>query len=115
MAGIANQATQGNEVHLSNIKFQPIAAEDVASFVTQTAISTPLNGIREIAGPQRFTMYEIIAKYLKEMNDPRKVIADGKPQYYGGEVNEYALVPEGYAEKGSTTFEVWFKTQLQKA
>jgi uncharacterized protein YbjT (DUF2867 family) len=115
MAGIANQATEGNEVHLSAVKFQPIASDDVASFVSQAAIATPINGMKEIAGPERFAMHEIIERYLKEMNDPRRVIPDGKPQYYGGEVNDTALVPGGYAEKGSFTFEAWFDTQLQKA
>src|SRR5688572_16287357 len=41
LAGIANQATDGNEVHLSNVKFQPIAAEDVAAFVTKYALAEP--------------------------------------------------------------------------
>jgi uncharacterized protein YbjT (DUF2867 family) len=115
MAGIANQATDGNEVHLSAVKFQPIAADDVAFFVSQTAIEAPINGVKEIAGPQRFAIYEIIERYLKEMNDPRKVIPNGKPQYFGGEIADAALVPEGYAEKGALAFEDWFKTQLQKA
>src|SRR3954466_4809666 len=38
MAGIANQATEGNEVHLSTVKFQPIASDDVAFFVSQAAL-----------------------------------------------------------------------------
>jgi len=115
MGGIANQATEGNEVHLSSVKFQPIASDDVASFVSQAATSTPINGVKEIAGPQCFAMYEIVERYLKEMNDPRKVVPNGKPQYFGGEVNDTALVPEGNAEKGALTFEDWFETQLQKA
>jgi uncharacterized protein YbjT (DUF2867 family) len=115
MAGIANQATEGNEVHLSAVKFQPIASDDVASFVSQAAIATPINGVKEIAGPERFAMYEIIERYLKEINDSRKVVPDGKPEYFGGEVSDAALVPAGYAEKGSFTFETWFDTQLQKA
>lgn len=114
MAGIANLATEGNEVHLSAVKFQPIASDDVAVFVSQAAIATPINGVKEIAGPERFAMYEIIERYLKEMNDPRKVVPNGKPQYFGGEVGDTALVPAGYAEKGAFTFETWFDTQLQK-
>lgn len=114
MAGIANQVTEGNEVHLSAVKFQPIASDDVASFVSQAAITTPINGVKEIAGPERFAMYEIIERYLEAINDPRKVVPNGKPQYFGGEVGDTALVPAGYAEKGALTFETWFDTQLQK-
>ena len=115
MAGIANQATEGNEVRLSAVKFQPIASDDVASFVSRAAIAAPIKSVKEIAGPQRFPMYEIIERYLKEMNDARKVLPNGKPQYFGGEVSDTALVPEGYAEKGALTLEAWFETQLQKA
>ncbi|MBO9631752.1 MAG: NAD(P)H-binding protein, partial [Chitinophagaceae bacterium] len=49
--GIAKEATQDNEVHLSGVQFQPIASADVAAFVAKAAISNPLNGIMEIAGP----------------------------------------------------------------
>jgi uncharacterized protein YbjT (DUF2867 family) len=115
MSGIADQATVGNEVHLSEVKFQPIAAEDVAGFVTRAALTPPINGIMEICGPQRFPMYEIIGKFLKERNDPRIVIPNGKPKYFGGEVSDSALVPEGMAEKGALNFEAWFKSLLQKA
>ena len=115
MGGIADKATEGNEVHLSDVKFQPIAAEDVAAFVTKYAIGTPINGKVEIAGPERFDMYEIVAKYLDHRHDPRKVVANGMPEYFGGEVTHTALVPAGKAELGAINFEKWFLNQLQKA
>lgn len=114
-AGIANQAAEGNEVHLSDVKFQPIAANDVAAFVVKFALGDPINGKVEIAGPERFEMYEIIQRYLQHANDPRKVIANGRPEYYGGEIDKDALVPAGQAELGSINFEKWWDSQLQKA
>ena len=115
LAGIANQATDGNEVHLSNVLFQPIASDDVASFVAKYALEAPLNGRKEIAGPERFEMYELVARYLQHADDPRKVVPDGKPAYYGGEITHAALVPAGQVELGSINFEKWWSTQLQKA
>ncbi|MBO9728568.1 MAG: SDR family oxidoreductase [Chitinophaga sp.] len=115
IAGIANQATQGNEVHLSDVKFQPIASDDVARFVAQYALAAPLNGHVEIAGPDRFDMFEVADRYLKYINDPRKVIANGKPEYFGGAVTHTALVPAGHAELGAISFEKWLSTQLQSA
>jgi uncharacterized protein YbjT (DUF2867 family) len=115
LGGIANQATDGNEVHLSNVLFQPIASDDVAFFVAKYALAAPVNGKTEIAGPERFEMYELVGRYLKESNDPRKVVADGKPSYYGGEITHAALVPAGQAELGAITFEKWRSSQLQKA
>jgi uncharacterized protein YbjT (DUF2867 family) len=115
LAGIANQATDGNEVHLSDVKFQPIASDDVASFVAKYALAAPINGKIEIAGPERFDMYEIIERYLKHLNDPRKVVPNGKPEYFGGGISHTALVPAGQAELGAINFEKWFSNQLQKA
>src|SRR5690606_36008250 len=51
LAGIANAASNGNTVHISNVQFQPIASEDVASFVAQSALADAVNGTIEIAGP----------------------------------------------------------------
>ena len=114
LKGIADQATQGNEVHLSDVKFQPIASDDVAAFVAKYALAAPINGKVEIAGPERFDMYEIVARYLQHSNDPRKVVANGRPEYFGGEISHNALVPAGDAELGVTNFEKWWDSQLQK-
>ncbi|HTE29026.1 MAG TPA: SDR family oxidoreductase [Chryseolinea sp.] len=115
LGGIANEATDGNEVHLSDVKFQPIASDDVASFVARYALSSPLNGETEIAGPERFDMYELVARYLQHSKDPRKVVPNGKPKYFGGEVTHTALVPAGQAELGNINFEKWWSSQPQKA
>jgi uncharacterized protein YbjT (DUF2867 family) len=115
LKGIADQATDGNEVHLSDVLFQPIAAEDVASFVVKYALAAPANGKVEIAGPERFPMYEIVERYLQHTGDPRKVVPNGKPTYFGGEVTHTALVPAGQAALGAINFEKWWSSQLQKA
>lgn len=115
IGGIANQATKGNEVHLSDVKFQPIASDDVAAFVAKYALAAPTNGIVEIAGPERFDMYDVAARYLKYINDPRTVVPNDQPAYYGGAVPRTALVPAGHAELGTVSFGKWLSTQLQKA
>jgi uncharacterized protein YbjT (DUF2867 family) len=115
LAGIAQQATDGNEVHLSDVAFQPIASDDVASFVARYAQAAPVNGMVEIAGPERFKMYEIVARFLKETNDTRRVIPNGATTYFGGKIQHNALVPEGHAELGAINFEKWLSLHLQKA
>jgi len=115
LKGIADQATVGNEIHLSDVDFQPIAASDVAAFVAEYALSSPVNGKVEIAGPEHFPMYELVACYLEHVGDPRKVISDGKPSYYGGEIGHTALVPAGEARLGNIDFHKWMAAQLQKA
>lgn len=113
LAGIANQATTENEVHLSNVMFQPIAADDVAAFVTKYALAKPINGITEIAGPERFEMYQIVEQFLEQSNDPRKVVSNGRPEYYGGEITATSLVPAGQAALGSLNFKKWWAKQSQ--
>jgi uncharacterized protein YbjT (DUF2867 family) len=114
LKGIADQATEGNEIHLSDLKFQPIAADDVAGFVVKYALAAPVNGKVEIAGPERFDMYAIVERYLQHLGDTRKVIPNGRHVYYGGEITPAALVPAGYAELGAINFEKWQSKQLQK-
>jgi len=109
--GIASQAAKEEEVHVSSVKFQPIASDDVALFVAQAALAAPVNGITEIAGPDRATMYEMVARYLQATHDPRKVLSTGKFEYYGGAVSEAALVPAGQAKLGTVTFENWLNQQ----
>jgi len=115
LPGIANQATDGNEVHLSDVEFQPIASDDVASFVAKYALAVPINGKVEIAGPERFEMYKVVKRYLQHLNDPRKVVPNGRPEYFGGEISHMSLVPAGQAELGAINFEKWWNNQLQKA
>lgn len=113
LKGIADQATDGNQVHLSDVLFQPIAAEEVASFVAEYALGAPVNDTTEIAGPERFALYEIVARYLRLTNDPRQVLSDGKPSYFGGEISHTALVPAGQAELGRVNFEQWWSSHSQ--
>ena len=115
LKGIADQATEGNEVHLSDVQFQPIAADDVAAFVAKYALAAPLNGRVEIAGPERLGMDEFVTRYLQHSDDPRKVVANNKSTYYGGAVTHTALVPAGQAELGAVNFEKWWDNQLQKS
>ena len=113
LAGIANQATKDNEVHISDVQFQPISSDDVAAFVTEAAVGAPANAIIEIAGPERFTMPEIVARYLQDTNDQRKVVANSNNNYYGGTIPNAALVPNNNnnAKLGTINYEKWLSKQ----
>lgn len=113
IAGIAQVATDGNLVHISNVKFQPIAAENVSSFVADAALQPPVNGIIEIAGPERFDMPELVKRYLTGINDPRVVQPNGDDRYYGAQIGTTSLVPLGEAKLGSIAFESWLQSQTK--
>ncbi len=104
---IADSATDGSTVRLPPVRFQPLAADDVASVVGRVAMGSPLNGIVEIAGPEQFRFDEFISRGLSARNDPREVIADPHARYFGTELSERSLVPGDDAQLGETRFEDW--------
>jgi uncharacterized protein YbjT (DUF2867 family) len=104
---IADAATDGAEVHLAHVFFQPIAATDVAQAVGRVAVGTPLKGQLEIAGPDRFRMDEFFRKVLADSNDPRQVVTDPDAVYYGISPTESAMVPDDDATLGATTYADW--------
>jgi uncharacterized protein YbjT (DUF2867 family) len=89
------------------VLFQPIAADDVAKAVARVAVSAPVNGIVEIAGPQQFRFDEFIRLGLAARQDPRVVIADPHAHYFGTELGERTLVPGADARLGEIRFEEW--------
>ena len=104
---IADEATDGNTVRLPPVRFQPMAADDVASAVGRVAMGPPLNGIVEIAGPEQFRFDELIRLGLSARKDPREVVADPHARYFGTELSERSLVPGANAQLGDTRFEDW--------
>ena len=109
LRGIADSSADGNTVKLPPILFQPIAADDVASFVAEAALAAPRNGIIEIAGPERAPFNEIVARYLKAVGNSRKVVSDPEAGYWGGKVEEHSLVPLGEARLGRIGLDEWLR------
>jgi uncharacterized protein YbjT (DUF2867 family) len=107
MRAIAQFSTDGNTVRLPPVLFQPMAAEDVSTAVAEVALAEPVNGTVEIAGPDTFTLDELVRKVLEYDNDARKVIADPAAPYSGVKVSEKMLVPGAGARLGSTRFDWW--------
>src|SRR5690606_1857954 len=51
---IASDSAGDREIRLSPAQMQPIASQDVAAAVAACAVADPINGVIEIAGPDRF-------------------------------------------------------------
>jgi uncharacterized protein YbjT (DUF2867 family) len=107
LRSIADGATDGTTVRLAPVLIQPIAADDVADAVARVAEGTPVNGIVEVGGPERFHLDELIRDDLRVAGDTREVIADPDARYFGAALGELTLVPDDGAVLGETRFEDW--------
>ena len=104
---LADLATRGGQVHLAPVFIQPMAADDVARAVGRISEGTPLNGIVEVAGPDKFRLDELIRRGLKATGDHREVVADPDALYFGARLSENTLVPETDAKLGEIRFDDW--------
>ena len=107
LKGLADISMVGDKVHLPPVLFQPMAADDVASGVARVAVSPPINGIVEIAGPEQFRVDELVRRRLALLKDLREVIADPNALYSGAKISEKTLLPGNNARLGETRFETW--------
>ena len=108
LPSIADEDTVGQTVRVSPALFQPIAADDVAATLATIAVSPPVNGIVEVAGPDRVSMADLVQRYLSKAGDARQVVADSNARYYGLILNDESLTPGANPRLGSTTFDEWF-------
>lgn len=102
-------ATEGRIV-VPSAAFQPIASDDVVTFLAEVAAGRPLNGTIDIAGPEKAPFNEFVARRLKAAGDSRPVVGDAKAGYYGSPIEDTSLVPLGEARLGTTPLAAWLAT-----
>ena len=112
MDGIAQFSTVGQTVHLPPALMQPIAADDVATALSEVALGAPVNGLIELAGPERAGLDELVGRFLAATKDPREVITDVDARYYGLVVNDQSLTPGANPRIGATSFEDWLNRYI---
>src|SRR6476659_6792889 len=69
---IAQSATDSSTIRLSSVLMQPMVSDDVAAAVGDVALGEPVNGMIEIAGPDRIRQVELVRQYLSATGDARK-------------------------------------------
>jgi uncharacterized protein YbjT (DUF2867 family) len=88
---------------------QPIASDDVANAVADVALSAPLNGIVEVAGPDPIRQDELVRQFLDATDDPRTVVTDESAPYFGIALNDQSLTPGKNPRLGRTRFTAWLQ------
>jgi len=112
--GIAQSATVGQTVRLSPAHLQPIASDDVVAALADATQGAPVNGMIEIAGPERIPLDELARRFLRATKDARQVVADAHARYFGAELNDRSLTPGDSPRLGSIRFDDWLSHAPQR-
>jgi uncharacterized protein YbjT (DUF2867 family) len=111
LGGIAASGAHGDTIRLSPANIQAISSDDVALAMADIALGAPVNGVVEIAGPERMRLSDLVQHYLQFKNDPRQVVADVHARYFGAELQEDTLVPGPNPRLGAVRLDDWLRTQ----
>ena len=110
--GIAQSATDGQTVRLSSAHIQPIVSDDVAAALAEVTLAVPVNGMIEIAGPERLGLDELVRRFLRAKQDARQVVTDVHARYFGIDVNDRSLTPGDNPRIGPTHFDDWLSRSV---
>ena len=109
---IADSSIDGDTVHLAPVFVQPEAADDVAAALAEVAVSAPVNGVVELAGPEQVRLDELAQRVLRANNDSRPVTANVHARYFGAELDDHSLTPGSDARIAPTRFEDWLSQSV---
>jgi uncharacterized protein YbjT (DUF2867 family) len=112
VGAITHSAADGQTIRLPPAMMQPIVSDDVAVFVAEVAIQPPLNGIIEVAGPEKIRMDSLVRQFLKANHDTREVTTDNRALYFGVAVNDQSLTPGDRPRIGALRFGDWLSRTL---
>lgn len=112
VGGITQTATVGEEIHLSPALIQPMASDDVAAALTDVTLATPVNTTLEVAGPEAMPLDELVRRFLKATQDPRKVVPDVHARYFGALLDDQSLTPGKNPRLGAIHFEDWLDQSM---
>jgi uncharacterized protein YbjT (DUF2867 family) len=95
-----------NTVRLPATLVQPMAAADVAQAVADTSVGTPLQGTRNVAGPEVFALDELGRITLNAHDDHRTVVTDNSAGMFAA-ASGNALIAKDGAVIAKTTYREW--------
>ncbi|MEU8611046.1 NAD(P)H-binding protein, partial [Actinoplanes sp. NPDC048791] len=81
-------------VRLPDTPVQPMAAAEVAQAVAEVAVGSPLNGTRNVAGPEVFALDELGRITLAAHGDQRKVVTDSSAGMFAAAPGDALIAPQ---------------------
>jgi len=106
MTSVLSWTSDDQTVRLPATPVQPIASADIAQAVADVSVGAPLQGTRDIAGPEVFTLDELGRITLAANGDHRTVVTDDSAGMFAA-VKGDALIAKGDAVIARTTYREW--------
>lgn len=114
LGGIAASAGAGDTLALSPAYIQAISSDDVAAAMADYTLGQPLNGVVEIAGPEKTRLSDLVQHYLRFKHDTRTVVADRQAPYFGAQLQDDTLIPGTDARLGTVRVDAWLQAQAAR-
>ena len=106
MSSVLSWTSDDQAVRLPATPVQPIASADIAQAVADVSVGAPLQGTRDVAGPEVFTLDELGRITLAARGDHRTVVVDDSAGMFAA-VKGDALVAKDDAVIAKTTYREW--------
>jgi uncharacterized protein YbjT (DUF2867 family) len=106
MDWVLSETADENTVRLPTTLIQPIASADAAQEVAEVSVGPPLQGTRNIAGPDVFALDELGRIALAAHGDHRTVITDNSAGMLAAASGDALLAGDG-AVIAKTTYREW--------
>ncbi|MGW9195355.1 SDR family oxidoreductase [Micromonospora chersina] len=109
MNAVLSWTADGGTVRLPSTRIQPMAAADVVDAVVDVATGAPLNGIRNVAGPDVFALDELGRVTLAAQHDDRNVVTDDKAGMFAVAGHD-VLIAGPDAHLAPTHYQDWMRS-----
>src|SRR5690349_23350341 len=81
-----------HDVRVPDALIQPIAADEVAAFLAEVAVSPPRNHVINIGGPEKISFARLAREVLAIRHDDQRVVVDRQATYFGTTLKRDSLV-----------------------
>ena len=109
MNAVLSSTADDKAVRLPSVHLQPIASADVVDAIVEVATGEPLQGIRNVAGPDVFALDELGRVTLAAHHDDRTVITDDKAGMFAA-VHGDVLTAGPDARLAPTHYRQWLQS-----
>jgi uncharacterized protein YbjT (DUF2867 family) len=114
MNAVVSWTSDDTTVRLPATRLQPVAASDVADEIVEVSTGAPLQGIRNVAGPDVFPLDELGRVTMAARHDNRTIVTDDKAGLFAAVTGD-VLTAGPDAHLASTHYQDWIQADRNRA